>query len=49
MEIAAAMQLSRGTVHKYVTALYRHFNVGTRARLLARCLSGSSFPGDCVS
>jgi DNA-binding CsgD family transcriptional regulator len=41
-EIAGAMGLNRGTVHKYVTALYRHFDVGSRAQLLARCLGSSA-------
>jgi DNA-binding CsgD family transcriptional regulator len=35
-EIAARMGVSRNTVHVYVTALYRHFNVSSRGELLAR-------------
>jgi DNA-binding CsgD family transcriptional regulator len=35
-EIAAEMHLSVNTVHHYVKALYRHFNVSSRAELLAK-------------
>jgi DNA-binding CsgD family transcriptional regulator len=35
-QAAARMGLSVPTVHQYVTALYRHFGVGTRSELLAR-------------
>jgi hypothetical protein len=32
------LELSVNTVHEYVTALYRHFGVCSRAELLARFL-----------
>jgi DNA-binding CsgD family transcriptional regulator len=35
-QIAARLGVSRNTVHHYVKALYRHFNVSTRSELLAR-------------
>jgi DNA-binding NarL/FixJ family response regulator len=35
-QIAARLRVSRNTVHVYVTALYRHFNVSSRGELLAR-------------
>ena len=35
---AARMGLSRETVHQYVKALYRHYQVASRAELLARVL-----------
>ncbi len=34
--IAYALDLSRATVHEYVTAIYRHFDVSSRAELLAQ-------------
>jgi len=34
-QVAARLGLSRATAHQYVTALYRHFKVGSRAQLLA--------------
>jgi DNA-binding NarL/FixJ family response regulator len=34
-QIAESMGLSRGTVHKYVTGIYRHFGVSGRAELMA--------------
>ena len=37
-QVAARLGLSRPTVHEYVTALYRLFDVSSRAELLARCL-----------
>lgn len=37
-QTAARMGLSRPTVHQYVTALYRHYRVASRAELLARVL-----------
>jgi DNA-binding NarL/FixJ family response regulator len=37
-EVAASLQLSRGTIHQYITALYRHFGVRSRAQLLATVL-----------
>jgi DNA-binding CsgD family transcriptional regulator len=35
-QVASRLRLSRPTVHEYVTALYRHFGVSSRAELLAR-------------
>jgi DNA-binding NarL/FixJ family response regulator len=35
-QIAARLELSRHTVHEYVKALYKRFDVSTRAELLAR-------------
>lgn len=35
-QIAGRMGVSRNTVHVYVTALYRHFDVSSRGELLAR-------------
>jgi DNA-binding CsgD family transcriptional regulator len=35
-QVAVRLRLSRPTVHQYVTALYRHFGVGSRSELLAR-------------
>jgi DNA-binding CsgD family transcriptional regulator len=37
-QVALRMGLSRATVHQYVTALYRHYRVASRAELLARVL-----------
>jgi DNA-binding NarL/FixJ family response regulator len=37
-EAAARLGLSPTTLHQYVTALYRHFGVRSRAQLLARVL-----------
>ena len=34
-EVAAAMEIGPRTVHDYVTALYEHFHVCSRAELLA--------------
>jgi DNA-binding CsgD family transcriptional regulator len=34
-QLAARVGLSQATVHQYVTALYRHFGVSSRAQLLA--------------
>jgi DNA-binding CsgD family transcriptional regulator len=34
-QLAARLGLSQATIHQYVTALYRHFGVGSRAQLLA--------------
>ena len=39
--IAAALSISRHTVHVYVRQLYRRFNVGSRGELLARWISAS--------
>ena len=33
--VASRLGLSQATIHQYVTTLYRHFNVGSRAQLLA--------------
>lgn len=38
-DVAARLGLSGPTVHQYVTALYRHFGVTSRARLLAHVLN----------
>ncbi len=35
-QIAAKLQLSHNTVHHYVKALHRHFNVSSRSELLAK-------------
>jgi len=35
-QIASLLGVSRNTVHVYVTALYRHFDVSSRGELLAR-------------
>jgi DNA-binding CsgD family transcriptional regulator len=40
-QAAARMGLSVPTVHQYVTALYRHYQVSSRAELLARVLRRS--------
>jgi DNA-binding NarL/FixJ family response regulator len=37
-QAASRMGLSRETVHQYVKALYRHYQVASRAELLARVL-----------
>ena len=37
-QVAARLGLSQATVHQYVTALYRHFGVRSRAELLARVM-----------
>jgi DNA-binding CsgD family transcriptional regulator len=34
-EVAVALQLKPGTVHEYITSIYRHFKVSSRAELLA--------------
>jgi DNA-binding NarL/FixJ family response regulator len=39
-EAAVRLGLSRHTVHGYITALYRHFHVKSRAELLVLCLQG---------
>ena len=41
-QVAAELDLSPHTVHEYVKALYRHFDVSSRSELLALCLGGSS-------
>jgi len=53
-QIAARLGLSQTTTHEYVTALYRHFGVRSRAQLLAHVIkrigrrgwSGDSAPPD---
>jgi len=35
---AARLGLSQATAHEYVTALYRHFNVRSRAQLMAHAI-----------
>ena len=49
-QVAVRMGLSAATVHQYVTALYRHYRVGSRAELLARVLRppGDRRPTDAV-
>jgi DNA-binding CsgD family transcriptional regulator len=37
-QVAARLGLSTATVHQYVTALYRHYGVQSRAQLMARVL-----------
>ena len=37
-EIADRLGLSATTIHQYVTALYRHFGVQSRAQLMAQTL-----------
>jgi DNA-binding NarL/FixJ family response regulator len=37
-QVAARLGLSQATVHQYVTALYRHFGVSSRAQLLAHIM-----------
>jgi DNA-binding CsgD family transcriptional regulator len=37
-QVAARLKLSPHTVHVYVKALYRHFDVSSRGELLAKCL-----------
>jgi DNA-binding CsgD family transcriptional regulator len=37
-QVAARLGLSRATTHQYVTAVYRHFKVGSRAQLLAHVI-----------
>ena len=44
-QVAARMALSRVTVHQYVTALYRHYQVASRAELLARVLRRTNSSG----
>lgn len=45
-EAAAAMKLSAGTVHDYVTALYQHFQVASRSELLAYFIRRQPVPRD---
>lgn len=42
-QVAAAMSLSRHTVHVYVRSLYRRFNVNSRAELLALFVPRSEY------
>ena len=44
-EIADRLRLSATTIHQYVTALYRHFGVQSRAQLMAQAIG----PGRCRS
>lgn len=37
-QVAARLGLSQATIHQYVTALYRHFGVRSRAQLLAHIM-----------
>ena len=37
-QVADRLRLSHDTTHQYVTALYRHFGVGSRAQLMAHVL-----------
>jgi DNA-binding NarL/FixJ family response regulator len=37
-QVAARLGLSVATTHQYVTALYRHFGVRSRAQLMAHAL-----------
>ncbi len=37
-QIARRLQLSPHTIHDYVKALYRHFDVSSRAELIVACL-----------
>lgn len=41
-QIAADLKLSPHTVHEYVKALYKRFQVQSRSELLARCLASGS-------
>lgn len=41
-QVAEALAISRHTVHTYVKALYRRFDVTSRSELLARFIGGSS-------
>jgi DNA-binding NarL/FixJ family response regulator len=41
-QVATRLRLSRETVHQYVKVLYRHYQVSSRAELLARVLRRSS-------
>jgi len=43
-QVAARLGLSRTTVHQYVTMLYRRFDVGSRAELLARFICRPARP-----
>jgi DNA-binding CsgD family transcriptional regulator len=38
-QVALRLQLSGPTVHQYVTALYRHFGVNSRAELLVQFIA----------
>jgi len=44
-QVAARLGLSRPTAHQYVTALYRHFKVGSRGQLLAHIIKRMGRPG----
>lgn len=43
-QIAMKLGLSRATVHEYVTAIYRHFDVSSRGELLAKFVGVSRPP-----
>lgn len=43
-QIAVQLALSRHTVHEYVTAIYRHFDVSSRAELMAYWIRRSPEP-----
>ena len=48
-QIAERLCLSRPTVHEYVTAIYRRFEVSSRSELMARWIrygTGAATPGD---
>jgi DNA-binding CsgD family transcriptional regulator len=45
-QVAARLSLSPTTVHQYVTTLYRHFGVGSRAQLLAHVMK--RIPNDAL-
>jgi DNA-binding CsgD family transcriptional regulator len=48
-QVAGRLGLSRATTHQYVTALYRHFKVGSRAQLLVHVLKrGGQAPGKAL-
>jgi DNA-binding CsgD family transcriptional regulator len=44
-QVASRLGLSRETVHQYVKALYRHYQVASRAELLARVLGRRNVGG----
>jgi DNA-binding CsgD family transcriptional regulator len=43
-QVAALLSISRPTVHQYVTNLYRHYDVNSRAELLAHFIPGKASP-----
>jgi DNA-binding CsgD family transcriptional regulator len=44
-QVARHLSLSKNTVHVYVKALYRHYNVNSRGELLAKFVAGSGGVG----